>query len=73
LIKDGYIFYIFAKIFFMSADIRSLSDVRLLVDSFYEKVRGDNVLGKIFNDAIGDHWPEHLEKMYAFWQTVFTG
>lgn len=54
----------------MASDIQTLTDVKLLVDSFYEKVRGDAVLGKVFNDAIGDRWPAHLEKMYAFWQTI---
>lgn len=52
------------------ADILSLSDVHKLVDSFYAKVRRDETLGLIFNQIIQDKWPEHLEKMYRFWQTV---
>ena len=40
-----------------------------LVDHFYAKVRDDAVLGPIFNDAIAD-WPEHLEKLTAFWSSV---
>lgn len=51
-------------------DIIQLEDIKLLVDSFYEKVRKDELLAPIFNQRIGDKWPEHLEKMYRFWQTV---
>jgi hemoglobin len=41
----------------------------VLVDRFYEKVREDEVLGPVFNGAIAD-WPEHLEKLTAFWSSV---
>lgn len=40
-----------------------------LVQAFYARVRSDAELGPIFNDAIGD-WPEHLEKLAAFWSSV---
>lgn len=52
------------------ADIQSLDDIRLLVNSFYTSVRNNGLLGPIFNERIGERWPEHLEKMYRFWQTV---
>ncbi len=51
-------------------DIITLEDVKRLVDVFYEKVRQDELLAPIFNERIKDRWPDHLEKMYAFWQTV---
>lgn len=51
-------------------DIQTLADIRMLVDSFYTRVRGDDLLAGIFNNVIEDRWPEHLEKMYRFWQTV---
>ncbi len=54
-------------------DILNLDDVKLLVNSFYGKVREDEMLAGLFNDRIGDRWPEHLEKMYRFWQTVLLG
>ena len=41
-----------------------------LVDTFYTKVRADAALGPIFERAIKDNWPHHLEKMYAFWSSV---
>ncbi|WPP51958.1 group III truncated hemoglobin [Catalinimonas niigatensis] len=50
--------------------IAHLEDIKLLVDSFYGKVRDDDLLAPIFNDRMGNRWPEHLEKMYKFWQTV---
>ncbi len=53
-----------------SKDILSLDDIKALVDTFYEKVRNDELLAPVFNSRIGDRWPQHLEKMYAFWQTV---
>ncbi|HSH67139.1 MAG TPA: group III truncated hemoglobin [Bacteroidia bacterium] len=51
-------------------DILAIDDIKLLVNSFYSKVREDALLSDIFNDRIGNKWPEHLEKMYRFWQTV---
>lgn len=51
-------------------DIETLDDIRLLVDEFYGKVRGDELLGPIFDEKIGDHWDRHLDIMYRFWQTV---
>ena len=40
-----------------------------LVEAFYARVRADEALGAIFNDAVDD-WPEHLEKLTAFWSSV---
>jgi hemoglobin len=51
-------------------DITTLEDIKLLVDTFYSKVQKDEFIGPIFNEKIGDRWPEHLEKMYRFWQTI---
>lgn len=56
-----------------SKDITTIEDIKLLVDSFYGKIRVNLLLGGIFNGVIKDRWPEHLEKMYRFWQTVLLG
>lgn len=40
-----------------------------LVARFYAKVRADALIGPVFNDAIDD-WPEHLEKLAAFWSSL---
>ena len=45
------------------------ADLQSLVDAFYAKVRRDPVLGPVFDRAVGD-WPEHLEKLGAFWSSV---
>lgn len=52
------------------ADIQKLDDVKLLVDTFYGHVQQDELIGPIFNSKLEGHWPEHLEKMYTFWQTI---
>jgi hemoglobin len=54
----------------MKRDIENIEDIKILVDKFYRKVRNDDLLKEIFNEVIQDKWPEHLEKMYRFWQTV---
>jgi len=51
-------------------DIKTLDDIKLLVNTFYSKVQNDPFIGPIFNEKIGHRWPEHLEKMYRFWQTI---
>lgn len=51
-------------------DIKDIHDIRAMVDSFYGKIRNDGLLGELFDSRIGDRWPEHLEKMYRFWQTI---
>ena len=51
-------------------DISTLEDIQLLVDSFYAKVRLNDLIGPIFDRIIQDNWPAHLKKMYGFWQTV---
>lgn len=40
-----------------------------LVARFYAAVRSDALIGPVFNDAIDD-WPQHLEKLTAFWSSL---
>ena len=51
-------------------ELLTLADIKKLVDVFYERIREDNLLATVFNAKIEDRWPQHLEKMYRFWQTV---
>jgi hemoglobin len=51
-------------------DLQNIDDIRLLVNSFYSKVKEDELLSPIFNEKIGNRWPIHLAKMYTFWQTI---
>ena len=45
-------------------DLKSLTQIKELVDLFYEKVRMDPLIGPIFEEKIKGNWDKHLEKMY---------
>ena len=64
---------IFSALIEKNTDILDLDDIKNLVDTFYAKVRQDQLIGPVFNERIQDRWPEHLGKMYKFWQTVLIG
>ena len=49
-------------------DINTREDLALLVDSFYIKIRQDETLGPIFNNAIND-WEKHLDHLTTFWES----
>lgn len=50
--------------------ISDSADIRNLVDEFYKKVDQDELIGPVFNMVLSGKWADHLEKMYAFWETV---
>jgi hemoglobin len=49
-------------------DIKNRADIKLLVDTFYAKIRAHEVLGPIFNGIISD-WESHLVLLTNFWET----
>jgi hemoglobin len=53
-------------------DIEGETEIRLMVDSFYEKIRMDDTVGPVFQERIED-WSKHLPIMYAFWGTMLFG
>ncbi|WP_459212785.1 group III truncated hemoglobin [Aquimarina rhabdastrellae] len=54
--------------------ITTREDIKVLVTSFYAKIRKDDMLGDIFNSHIPEsHWPAHLEKLTDFWETNLFG
>jgi hemoglobin len=53
--------------------IDSRADIQILVDSFYDKVRKDKLIGPIFNDVAKVNWEEHLPKLYDFWADLLLG
>lgn len=57
----------------MKKDILDRNDVELLVNSFYDKVKENKVIGPIFNDVAKINWDEHLPKMYSFWASILLG
>jgi hemoglobin len=54
-------------------DIGSREDIERLVNTFYDRIRADDLLGPIFDDVARVNWAEHLPKMYAFWDAVLFG
>ncbi len=57
----------------MKPDISTPADIRALIDSFYQKVQSDEVIGFIFNDVAHVNWAHHLPIMYAFWEFLLLG
>lgn len=49
------------------ADIESKQDIEKIVNSFYEKVKADSLLGAAFAHV---DWPKHLPVMYTFWHSI---
>lgn len=47
-------------------------DIVRLVDTFYDKVRRDAVLGPVFNPIVRD-WDEHKATLVRFWSSVALG
>lgn len=54
-------------------DIASRGDIARLVNTFYDRVRGDELIGPIFDDVARVDWAAHLPKMYDFWESVLFG
>jgi len=50
--------------------IEGRDDVRLLVHTFYDRIRADDVLAPVFALRIKDSWDEHLERMTSFWSNL---
>jgi hemoglobin len=48
-------------------DIKNREDVKLLVETFYDRIRTDVYLGPIFNTHVKD-WPHHFEHLTDFWE-----
>lgn len=51
-------------------EIAGREDIMLLINSFYDKVKADEVIGYIFNDVAKVNWPVHLPVMYDFWEQL---
>ena len=48
----------------------SRTDIALLVNSFYTRVKADDLLGDIFNNAENFSWETHIPIMIDFWETL---
>jgi len=54
----------------MKNDITNKTDIEVLVNFFYDKVKKDDKIGFIFHKIIGTDWSHHLPVMYDFWNMV---
>jgi hemoglobin len=53
----------------MKKDIQNRDDLKLLVDTFYDKVKKDDIIKHFFQHV---DWEKHLPIMYNFWDnTIF--
>lgn len=57
----------------MKRNIENKDDIKLLVDTFYDHVNQDELLGPVFNDFAKIDWEHHLPLMYNFWSTILFG
>lgn len=57
----------------MKKDIETVADVEKMVNTFYNKVRDNTILGYIFDDVAQVNWQHHLPKMYSFWSSILLG
>ncbi|HYO20944.1 MAG TPA: group III truncated hemoglobin, partial [Flavisolibacter sp.] len=55
-------------------DIKDKKDIEAFVDRFYSKVRNNELLSPVFDSKISNEaWPQHLQRMYAFWNAILFG
>ena len=59
----------------MKRDIKNRKDIEKLVNSFYDKVKSDLVIGDFFTAVAQVNWETHLQTMYDFWENIlfYTG
>lgn len=59
----------------MKKEIETNEDIKLLIDSFYEKVKTNKIIGYFFTDVANINWEKHLPIMYNFWENTlfYTG
>lgn len=56
-----------------TSDITTRADIVRMVNTFYDVVREDDILGPIFDDVAQVDWEAHLPKMYDFWEAILFG
>jgi hemoglobin len=57
-------------IFLSMTDIISRKEVEVLVNTFYDRVRADELLAPVFAHV---DWPHHFPIMYNFWASILLG
>lgn len=54
-------------------DLATREDIELQVNSFYNNVVKDDVIGFFFKDVVKVDFEQHLPKMYSFWESILFG
>jgi hemoglobin len=54
----------------MKQPLDNRAAVQLLVDSFYTRVKQDDLLAPIFNNTEYFSWETHIPVMVSFWETL---
>ncbi len=54
----------------MQKDIEDRKDIELLINSFYNKVKQDAIIGSFFTEVVQVNWEKHLPVMYNFWENI---
>lgn len=49
------------------------SQLELLLNEFYERVKRDALIGPIFNDLAQVDWETHVPKIHDFWASLLFG
>ena len=57
----------------MKGDINTREDIINLVNTFYNRVQENDIIGPIFTETIKVDWNHHLPKMYDFWESILFG
>ena len=51
-------------------DIENREDIEFVVNSFYEKIIKDDLIGVFFTKIVQVKWDSHMPIMYDFWESV---
>lgn len=54
----------------MRPDISTRNDIEKIINTFYEKVKTDELIGYFFTDVVKVNWEKHLPVMYDFWENI---
>lgn len=54
----------------LNRDIENRNDIMILVNTFYNHVKKDRLIGPVFKEIAQVNWDTHLVKMYDFWDNI---
>lgn len=53
--------------------LESREDIEFLVNTFYDKIIKDEMIGFFFKEVVNVDWERHLPTMYSFWESILFG